>query len=139
MPKLLTTLRDRYLSRPGGYTRILRSEPLKQDAAPSAILSLVDGPRDIRFAMTAKTLVRERAEGKKMAELTALNVRKVTRFREDGDKALEAEVRRLELEEQRVKREAADEFEKDGTTREWVEASGPGRVRQRRIKKDPLS
>nr|UPX44723.1 mitochondrial 54S ribosomal protein L8 [Penicillium fuscum] len=61
-PKLFGTLRNRYLTRPGGYTRVLHIESLNRnhDQAPSAILELVDGPRDMRFAMTAKTLARER-------------------------------------------------------------------------------
>ena len=78
---------------------MLRIEPLNRnnDQAPSAILELVDGPRDMRFAMTAKTLMRERAsEDGVVREITAKNVRKVTRFREGGMGALEREVRRLE-------------------------------------------
>lgn len=98
MPKLFTTLRERYLNRPGGYTRVLRIEPLNRnnDQAASAILELVDGPRDMRFAMTAKTLMRERASEEGVREITAKNVKKVTRFREGGMEALEREVRKLE-------------------------------------------
>ena len=96
MPKLFSELRERYLTRPGGYTRVLRIEPLKEDQAPSAILELVDGPRDMRFAMTAKTLVRERATEAGVRDLTAKNILKVTRFRPGGEEALEETVRRLE-------------------------------------------
>ncbi|MCJ1313245.1 hypothetical protein MMC25_006922 [Agyrium rufum] len=60
LPHIFSTIKDRYATRPGGYTRVLRIEPLKEDQAPSAILELVDGPKDMRFHMTAKTLVRER-------------------------------------------------------------------------------
>ncbi len=78
---------------------MLRTEPINRnnDQAPSAILELVDGPRDMRFAMTAKTLVRERASEEGVREITAKNVRKVTRFRQGGMEALEKEVRRLEM------------------------------------------
>lgn len=98
LPTLFTTLRQRYLNRPGGYTRVLRIEPINRnnDQAPSAILELVDGPRDMRFAMTAKTLVRERASDEGIREITARNVAKVTRFREGGEEELEKTVRRLE-------------------------------------------
>ncbi|EAS31649.3 mitochondrial 54S ribosomal protein YmL8 [Coccidioides immitis RS] len=96
LPKLFGTLRERYLTRPGGYTRVLRVEPRKPDQAPSAILELVDGPRDMRFAMTAKALARRRTEGKEVNEITARNVKKVTRFRKDGVEALEEEVKRAE-------------------------------------------
>jgi large subunit ribosomal protein L17 len=68
----------------------------------------------MRFAMTAKALVKQREEGTGMNEITAVNVRKVTRFREGGEDALEAEVLRLEREQRRVHRE-----EEEGE-REWV-------------------
>jgi len=79
---------------------VLRIEPRNRnnDQAPSAILELVDGPKDMRFAMTAKTLMRERqSEGDRgIREITAKNVEKVTRFREGGMDELEATVKRLE-------------------------------------------
>lgn len=50
----------------------------------------------MRFAMTARTLLRQREEGVAMNEMTAVNVGKVTRFREGGEEDLEAEVARLE-------------------------------------------
>lgn len=89
VPKLFSTIRERYLSRPGGYTRVLRIEPLKQDQAPSAILELVDGPRDMRFAMTARTLAHQRVEGREVNDVTARNIMKVTRYRERGETELE--------------------------------------------------
>lgn len=96
MEKLFDTLRKRYEHRPGGYTRLLRQEPVREDQAPSAILSLIDGPRDMRFSMTAKAIVRQRKENLPMHELTAVNIRKVTRFRDGGEEALEEEIKKLE-------------------------------------------
>lgn len=59
--------------------------------APSAILELVDGEKDIRFQMTALTLAKERREGREEPRMmTARNIEKVTRFRKDGKKALES-------------------------------------------------
>ncbi|MCJ1243462.1 hypothetical protein MMC30_000659 [Trapelia coarctata] len=106
MPKLFSELRERYLNRPGGYTRVLRIEPLKEDQAASAILELVDGPRDIRFAMTAKTLVRERAADEGLRPMTAKNVKKVTQFRPGGEEELERTVRALEGQERDEERRA---------------------------------
>ncbi|KAF2461529.1 50S ribosomal protein L17 [Lineolata rhizophorae] len=83
VPKLFGPIRERYADRPGGYTRVLRIEPLKEDQAESAILELVDGPRDTRFAMVARTLARDRDMGRAeadMTELTAKNLAKVTRY-----------------------------------------------------------
>ena len=83
-PKLFGELAERYRDRPGGYTRVLRIEPLKTDQAPSAILELVDGPRDMRFALAAKTVAHCRTHDKKLTDLTTKNIKKVTRFRPGG-------------------------------------------------------
>ena len=74
---------------------MLRIEPLKPDQAPSAILELVDGPKDMRFAMTARTVARRRGEGMEINEMTARNIEKVTRYRPNGEKELEKMVEKL--------------------------------------------
>lgn len=53
----------------------------------------------MRFAMTAKSLVRERKGEGGVRDITARNVEKVTRFREGGVEALEKMVRRMETAE----------------------------------------
>lgn len=104
LPKLFGSLRERYAERPGGYTRVLRVEPKKDDQAPSAILELVDGPKDMRFALTARTIARQRSQGfETFNELTTMNVRKVTRFRKDGVEDLEREIGRLGLDDKEGK------------------------------------
>ncbi|KAH8782582.1 ribosomal protein L17 [Hyaloscypha finlandica] len=95
LPKLFGPLRERYADRPGGYTRVLRIEPLKSDQAPSAILELVDGPKDMRFAMTARTVATLRKQGRPINEMTERNIEKVTRYREDGQRELERMVKRM--------------------------------------------
>lgn len=118
IPKLFGPLAERYKDRPGGYTRVLRVEPptkneyysvrkgdkhskpvpKPQDQAPSAILELVDGPKDIRFAMTARTVARQRSKGHyELDELTSMNVSKVTRFRKDGVEDLEEAIAGLDV------------------------------------------
>jgi large subunit ribosomal protein L17 len=42
--KLFADLGPRFSARPGGYTRILRMLPRPGDAAPMALMQLVDGP-----------------------------------------------------------------------------------------------
>lgn len=97
MPKLFGEIRERYLDRPGGYTRVLRTEPKdKYDQAPSAILELVDGPKDMRFAMTAAAVARDRKLGKPHTELTLKNIAKVTQFRKDGREEFEKMVSKIE-------------------------------------------
>jgi len=95
LPKLFGPLRERYADRPGGYTRVLRIEPLKEDQAPSAILELVDGPKDMRFALTARTIARLRERGHEFNEITEKNIKKVTQFRPDGKEDLEQMVKKM--------------------------------------------
>ncbi|KAI0715198.1 mitochondrial ribosomal protein L17 [Earliella scabrosa] len=56
VPKVFTDLAQRYAERPGGYTRIHKYGNRPGDNAPHAILELVDSPRDLRFAMTARAV-----------------------------------------------------------------------------------
>ncbi|KAF2740656.1 ribosomal protein L17 [Polyplosphaeria fusca] len=97
VPRLFGPIRERYLERPGGYTRVLRIEPIKEDQAESAILELVDGPKDMRFAMTAKTLARISNKQHRMNEVTAKNVKKVTQFRKDGMDELRSLVEKMQV------------------------------------------
>ena len=149
MDKLFGELRERYANRPGGYTRVLRQEAIRDDGGPSAILSLVDGPRDMRFSMTAKALVRQRKENVDLNEMTLANMRKVTRFREHGEQQLEEEMRRLEDDAREQEEKEKKDFEDDGTMYEWArgetfrpsgikskEKKGPGRLRRQRVGED---
>ncbi|KAL6699888.1 putative ribosomal protein YmL8 [Trichoderma pleuroticola] len=94
MPKLFGELRNRYLTREGGYTRVVRTEPKNTyDQGESAILEFVDGKKDSRFMMTAKTLARDRLLGRSSTPVTLQNVKKVTKFRDE--KELEEMVQRF--------------------------------------------
>lgn len=95
MPKLFGPIAERYRDRPGGYTRVLRIQPIKKDQAPSAILELVDGPKDMRFQITAKTIARCQAEDKELSDITLQNIKKVTSFRKDGATELEKAVKQM--------------------------------------------
>ncbi|KAG0123283.1 ribosomal protein L17 [Tuber indicum] len=95
-PRVMKVLVPRYRLRQGGYTRVQRIEPLRTDQAESAILEFVDGPRDMRFALTAKTIARSKKEGGELSDITLLNIKKVTQFRVNGEKELEAEVKKFE-------------------------------------------
>jgi len=96
VPKLFGPIRERYANRPGGYTRVLRIEPMKEDQAESAILELVDGPKDLKFAMTAKTLA-QLPKNKQLDNMTALNVKKATQFRKDGVESLRKMVSQMRV------------------------------------------
>lgn len=75
---------------------MLRIEPVKEDQAPSAILELVDGPKDMRFALTAKTIANIRSKGHEINDMTAANIQKVTRYRPNADDELQSMVERFE-------------------------------------------
>lgn len=75
---------------------MLRIEPIKEDQAPSAILELLDGPKDMRFALTAKTIANVRSKGHQMNDMTAANIQKVTRFRKNAETELEDMVGKFE-------------------------------------------
>ncbi|CCO31267.1 50S ribosomal protein L17 [Rhizoctonia solani AG-1 IB] len=98
LDKLFTTYRDRYLQRPGGYTRILKYGHRPGDHAPKAILQLVDGPRDLRIQMAGRAVGKETASsfavnepGRGLRERTKWAVDKALKFsREEGKKRLEA-------------------------------------------------
>lgn len=76
---------------------MLRTEPKSRyDQAPSAILELVDGPKDMRFAVTAAAVARDRMLGKQHTDLTRKNIEKVTRFRKQGRDAFEDMVGKVE-------------------------------------------
>ena len=98
VPKLFGPIRERYANRPGGYTRVLRIEPMKEDQAESAILELVDGPKDMRFALTAKTLARLDPR-RRFTPGVASHVKKVTQFRGDGIEELQQMVERMRIEQ----------------------------------------
>jgi len=95
---------------------VLRTEPRKEDQAASAILELVDGPRDTRFAMTARTVARDRQLGREHTPITMLNVRKVTALREGGMAALDHLASRLEnldVDEEPVQQKVYPDPQKD--------------------------
>jgi large subunit ribosomal protein L17 len=81
LPKLFGVLAQRYAQRCGGYTRIHRFGHRPGDNAPHAILEMVDGPRDLRFEMTARAvgfeMVREGAAVVKGAREVVEKERKV--------------------------------------------------------------
>jgi hypothetical protein len=49
----------------------------------------------MRFAMTARTVAKQRQEGKDINEMTLRNVEKVTQFRPGGEAALEEMVEKI--------------------------------------------
>lgn len=132
MPKLFGELRERYLNRPGGYTRVLHTEPANKhqlDQAPSAILELVDGKKDVRFAMTAAVVARDEMMHKgdeKVNPITHLNVKKVTRYRQNGEKEFRELVEKIKYMEGPAFRAKGREMKEERGENLW-KVGGPQR------------
>ncbi|KAL7623365.1 54S ribosomal protein L8, mitochondrial [Parahypoxylon ruwenzoriense] len=128
LPKLFGELRVRYLNRPGGYTRVLRTEPKSTyDQGDSAILELVDGPRDMRFAITAAAVARDAHLGRPSSELTLRNRDKVTRYRVNGRAAFDEMVRRvdaLQLSGRKFEPGSMKPFKRNSSGSEALEVDG---------------
>ena len=114
VPKVFTDLAQRYAERPGGYTRIHKYGNRPGDNAPHAILELVDSPRDLRFAMTARAVGWELL-GKKVGQ--------------EGPKAVVASgVPEVEEVVAREKEEGWTDLEEGLTTvGKWLSANGAGK------------
>ena len=69
--KLFGELGPRYQTRPGGYTRILRMMPRPGDAAPMALMQLVDQPEKAAEAPAAESDKKAEKKAKKAAKAEA--------------------------------------------------------------------
>jgi hypothetical protein len=76
---LFGTFAKRYAKRPGGYTRIHKFGHRPGDNAPTAILELVDNPRDIKLEITARAvgweLLKEKLQTKDVSDLLQKGVK----------------------------------------------------------------
>jgi len=66
--KLFETLGPRFKTRPGGYTSILRMDPRAGDAAPMALMRLLDQPEAVESDEEKAT---KKAKAEKKAEVKA--------------------------------------------------------------------
>jgi large subunit ribosomal protein L17 len=73
--KLFENLGPRFQTRPGGYTRILRMNPRPGDAAPMALMQLLDQPEALAAEAAPSTEGEEAAPKKKAASKKAASKR----------------------------------------------------------------
>lgn len=88
--KLFENLGPRFKARPGGYTRILRMDPRPGDAAPMALMQLLDQPATATEEAAAPAAEGEEAAApKKKAKAAKKASRRVTKkaVKSDAEKA----------------------------------------------------
>jgi large subunit ribosomal protein L17 len=87
--KLFETLGPRFQARPGGYTRILRMNPRPGDAAPMALMQLLDQPELVDAEAAPSTEGEEAAPKKKAASKKKASSKRVTKkaVKSDAEKA----------------------------------------------------
>lgn len=71
---------------------MLKLEPRLGDNAPQSILELVDGKRDMKFALTARAVARLEAQGQVLDKKTKESVKKIYRSRPNGEEEFQKEV-----------------------------------------------
>lgn len=110
LKKVFDVLVPRYNGRRCGYTRLLKLPPRSTDNAPMGVLEFVDGPKDIRFHMTAKTVGICLAQQKALTPITRKNIHKVLLFRKNGKAEFDQLVQKeKESEHARLKEDHEDE------------------------------
>src|SRR5512137_2318613 len=87
--KLFEVLGPRYLTRPGGYTRILHMEERPGDSAPMALMQLVDQPA--KAAAEADDKAADAPKAKKAKQAKAPAKKKATKAKADDAPAADAE------------------------------------------------
>lgn len=87
--KLFETLGPRFQARPGGYTRILRMDPRPGDAAPMALMQLLDQPEAAAEEAAPSAEGEEAAPKKKAASKKKAAPKRVSKkaVKSDAEKA----------------------------------------------------
>lgn len=89
--KLFEDLGPRFKTRPGGYTRILRMDPRAGDAAPMALMQLLDQPEKAEAAPAEEAAESAKKAPKKAAARKSPKKRVVKTAEEKAEKQAKAE------------------------------------------------
>ncbi|KAK9463289.1 mitochondrial 54S ribosomal protein bL17m [Lipomyces oligophaga] len=90
--RLMTVVAPRYISRTGGYTRVLHLEPRSWDSAKMSVLELIGGDKDLRLYITARAIARAAAENRALDPASAKNKLKIIQSMPDGEQVLNEKV-----------------------------------------------
>lgn len=94
--KLFETLGPRFQTRPGGYTRILRMDPRPGDAAPMALMQLLDQPEAVAAEAASEgeeAAPKKKAASKKRAASKRVSKKAVKSDAEKAEKKAKAETK----------------------------------------------
>jgi large subunit ribosomal protein L17 len=91
LKRLFDELGDRYLDRPGGYTRILKLGHREGDRAELAIIELVDNPREKEALEAAKKRAKGATPKKKKSPETKTASGRASESKTDKDEASSGE------------------------------------------------
>jgi large subunit ribosomal protein L17 len=129
--KLFESLGPRFKTRPGGYTRILRMNPRPGDAAPMALMQLLDQPESVAEAATPEASEGDGAEKaalKKAAAKKRVSPRKkaVKTAEEKAEKKAraekKAETKAMKVEAKAQKKAAAPKKKAGGAAKKKASA-----------------
>lgn len=97
LPKLFDDIALRNKNKNSGFTRVLKLEPRLGDNAPQSILELVGGKRDMRFALTARTVARLESQELPLDKITKKNMEGCIRSRSEEEFRQEVELMKKEF------------------------------------------
>ncbi|CCF57408.1 hypothetical protein KAFR_0C04170 [Kazachstania africana CBS 2517] len=89
---LVNAIAPKYISRQGGYTRVIRLEPRLTDKACESILELVDTPildkdgnlnkGNLKFWLLIKNVINDESQSKPYNDITIHNLQKMAKFKD---------------------------------------------------------